>query len=156
VRQIAQPRYTRGTRPPGAARELPLPLELTFALPGLLVPATADYINDCCWGGDVVIARLLPVLSPRYRHLDSGQEDWGWYVWLTEGDLRLQFDVFCDSPAQAAFRAHLVSLRRRRLLPDIVVDLPPLDDLAALVVPVLESWSGRPCPPVHVPAAGYR
>jgi hypothetical protein len=133
-----------------------VPLELTFALPGLQPPADADYINDCCWGGDVITARLLAALPRSHRDVDTGQEDWGWYLWITEGDLRLEFNVFCHSPAQASFQAHLIALRRRRILSNIIIDHPALDELAALAIPLLESWSGRPCAVLRLPAEGYR
>jgi hypothetical protein len=53
-----------------------MPYELSFtkqievANPGL-------YINDCCVGGDVVSAALLPALEARYGQVDTGEEDWG-------------------------------------------------------------------------------
>jgi hypothetical protein len=133
-----------------------MPFEVSLRLPGLSVPEDADYINDCCWGGDVIAGHLSPHVKERYRGVASGQEDWGWYVWITDRDYRLEVDIFCDSREGAEFRIHLVSTRRRRLLPNVIVDLPSLDDLKAFVVPILESWSGRPCGVARLDAKGYR
>jgi hypothetical protein len=133
-----------------------MPIEVTFALRALSVPEDAGYINDCCWGGDVIAGRLLPPVKQRYEGVESGQEDWGWYVWITDRDQRLEIDIFCDSHERAEFRVHLVSLRRRRLLPNVVVDLPSLDELKGLVVPILESWSGGRCEVARLEAEGYR
>jgi hypothetical protein len=133
-----------------------MPLEVSFTLSGLSVSDDADYINDCCWGGDVIAGHLLPHIKQRYQRVRWGQEDWGWYVWASDRNSRLEVDIFCDSQERAEFRLHLVSLRRRRLLPNVLVDLPSLEDLKALVVPTLESWSGSPCRVERLQEAGYR
>ncbi len=35
------------------------------------------YFNECCWGGDVVRDQLLSLISSKYEHIQTGQEDWG-------------------------------------------------------------------------------
>ena len=133
-----------------------MPFEVSLTLPGLSVPADVEYINDCCWGGDVIARQLSPHVKERYRAVESGQEDWGWYVWITDRDCRLEIDIFCDSRERTEFRIHLVSVRRRRLRPNVIVDLPSLDDLKDFVVPILESWSRRPCGVARLETKGYR
>ena len=133
-----------------------MPYEVSFTLPGLSVPDDADYINECCWGGDVIAERVLPEVRQRYQGVETGQEDWGWYVWIDVEDERLEIDISCDSPEKAEFRVHLVSLRRRRILPNVILDLPALDELKDLVVPILEAWSARPCAITRLEARGYR
>ena len=56
------------------------------------------YINDCCIGGDVVLQVLLAELRKIYDDLMTNQEDWGWFAWFRDGNVRLAVDVFCDDP----------------------------------------------------------
>ncbi len=100
-----------------------------------------EYINDCCWGGDVVSQRLLPAIKKSYRDVQADQEDWGWFIWFRHGDLRLAVDIFCDDPETGEFRAHL-SARRERFLRSDLEDRIELDRLRDLVVSQLAEWVG--------------
>lgn len=48
-----------------------MPYELSFTKQ-LDVTNPARYINECCVGGDLVLAALLPALEARYGQLDTG------------------------------------------------------------------------------------
>jgi hypothetical protein len=102
-----------------------------------------DYINDCCVGGDAVRDRLLPAVQARYGDVDTNQEDWGWFIWLRQGDVSLAIDIFTDDPDEGAFRIHLTSRTKRLLLFDQIVDTPELEGLRSLVVADLAEWVGR-------------
>lgn len=121
-----------------------MPYEVAFKKP-LEVPDTDLYINECCWGGDLVTERLLGVISGRYEDVRRNQEDWGWFIWSRKGSIALAVDVFCDDPAQGAFRVHLTSRQKRWLLVDRVVDTPELEELRELVVRALEAWANSSC-----------
>jgi len=120
-----------------------VPYEIAFSKV-LTPPQDADYINDCCFGGDIVSDRLLPEISKRYKPLQHNQEDWGWFIWIESPAESLAVDIFCDDPAEGQFRIHLTSRKRRWILPDVVVDTPELDQLKSIVTSEIEKWAG-PC-----------
>ena len=117
-----------------------MPYILSFAK--ALQPADSEqYINDCCIGGDIVLARLLPALRTRYDDsLDMNQEDWGWFVWFEAARVRLAVDVHTEDPVEGAFQLHLTSRRPRLLFGDKVEDTPELEQLRDLIVAELHAW----------------
>src|SRR5262245_5177989 len=119
-----------------------MPYELTFSK---RVPLRSrdEYINDCCIGGDAVVDYLMPVVSAAYDHIQSHQEDWGWFIWFRKGDVRLAIDVFTDDPDTGLFRIHLTS-RKRRLVRSVVVDTDELHVLRGMVAAAIEGWTGQP------------
>ena len=121
-----------------------MPYELTFSKV-VKTPENADYINECCYGGDVIGEELLPYLEKRFGEIQFEQEDWGWFLWFSEGKVGLAVDIFCDDPESGEYRIMLTSRQKRSLLPDRIVDTKELDELKAIVVPLLEKWSGGPC-----------
>jgi len=118
-----------------------MPYEVSFTK-RVEIADREQYFNDCCVGGDVVVGRLLPSIRARYEHVQTEQEDWGWFIWFRRGDVRLAIDVFTDDSDAGAFRIRLTSRRRRSLVFERVVDTPELDDLRALVVADLDAWVG--------------
>lgn len=120
-----------------------MPYELSFKK---RLPAVdrGQYINECCVGGDVVVDQLLPAVRSRYADIETNQEDWGWFIWFRDGDVRLAIDVFTDDPDEAAFRVHLVSRMKRLIVRDKVVDTPELEQLKTLVVSTLQPWVDGP------------
>ena len=74
-----------------------MPYEIAFTK-RLDVADTDVYINECCWGGDVVTEQLLPTVNARYEDVQRDQEDWGWFIWFRKGRTSLAIDVFCDVP----------------------------------------------------------
>jgi len=100
------------------------------------------YINYGCIGGDVVVERLLPSVRARYTHVQTNQEDWGWFIWFRKGAVRLAIDVHTDDPDDGAFRVRLTSRVRRLFVFDSVVDTHELDDLRTLVTTELRAWAG--------------
>lgn len=99
-----------------------------------------QYINDCCIGGDAVVNQLLPWVRLRYTHVQTNQEDWGWFIWFRKGTVRLAIDVFTDDPDEGAFRIHLTSRIKRLFVLDTVVDTSELEELRSLVASELTSW----------------
>ena len=68
------------------------------------------YINDCCWGADVIRDRLLPVLSTNmYDSVRTGQEDWGWYIWMRRAKELTRVHIQCDNKEDGLFRIHVYS-----------------------------------------------
>ena len=118
-----------------------MPYQVTFAK-RVEVADEEIYINECCWGGDVVCAQLLTVLAGHFGQLNEGQEDWGWFIWLRRGSVNLAIDVYCDEPRRGAFRLHLTSRRKRWGVLDTITDTPELDALRVIVVSAVEAWAG--------------
>src|SRR5262245_56138693 len=85
------------------------------------------YFNDCCFGGDVVSDRLLPMIRTLYQDIQANQEDWGWFIWFKHGAVSLAVDIFCDDPASGVFRLRLTSKVKRALWGSRTVDTPELD-----------------------------
>ena len=105
-----------------------MPYEVTFNKP-IVVSDTSMYINDCCWGGDIIRDELLPVVSSRYERVQTEQEDWGWFIWFRRGTVALSVDIFCDDPKQGLFRIRLTSRRKRFVAGYRVTDTPELREL---------------------------
>jgi hypothetical protein len=118
-----------------------MPYQLAFTHP-VVIGNRADYINECCLGGDIVLDQLLPALRERYGDVAADEEDWGWFAWFDEGNVRLAVDVFTDDPEAGAFRIHLTSRTRRLLVVAKAVDTPELDVLRDIVVDALAAWIG--------------
>lgn len=70
-----------------------------------------SYINACCWGGDVICDRLLSQASiwKMYGSAISGQEDWGWYIWIRQGRRMHRIHVQCDDIKSSVFRMQVYS-----------------------------------------------
>jgi len=117
-----------------------MPYEIVFARD--LPPLDGEqYINECCIGGDIVVNQLLPAVRARYTDVETNQEDWGWFIWFRQVNVRLAIDVFTDDPVNGIFRMHLTSRTKRWLLPDTVVDTVELEELLSLVTSELAAWS---------------
>ena len=110
------------------------------------VPDPDDYYNEVCFGGDVVSDRLLPAIRSRYTVLQADQEDWGWFIWLRDGRVRLAVDITCEDRARGSFRLRLTSSVKKWFVWDRVVDTPELDRLRELVERELADWSPRSSP----------
>jgi len=117
-----------------------MPYIIRFVKP-VQIADPEQYINDCCIGGDIVLDRLLPALRERYgRDLQSNQEDWGWFAWFEQSDVKLAVDVHTDDHALGKFQLHLTSRRPRFLLGAKVQDTPELDQLRELLESQLLAW----------------
>ena len=55
------------------------PYELSFTAT-VPVGDSSQYINPCCWGGDIIRDRLMSPLAAQYGEIRTGQEDWGWFI----------------------------------------------------------------------------
>jgi hypothetical protein len=99
----------------------------------VVVPDPEIYINDCCWGGDLIRDDLLPLITSNYEAVMTAQEDWGWFIWFRRGAIRLALDIFCDSPARGEFRIRLTSRKRKFLVIDRIEDTEELAQLRDLV-----------------------
>ncbi len=126
-----------------------MPYELSFTK-RVDVADPARYINDCCIGGDIVSAALLPALQARYGHVDDCEEDWGWFMWASADGLRLAVDIFTDDSLTGRFRARLATSRPRLLFGNKEVDTAALDELKDIVHARLTAWLGLPPLVVHV------
>ena len=119
-----------------------MPYELSFTR-SVQPLNRAEYINECCVGGDKVAEALLPAVRRQYdERLEAAQEDWGWFIWFDSGGVKLAIDVFTDDPERGDFRVHLTSRKKRLLFLDSTVDTPELEQLRALVTSELEVWVG--------------
>jgi hypothetical protein len=74
-----------------------VPYELSFTK-RLKVSDNDLYFNDCCWGGDQVRDSLLSLVEGHLYNIQTGQEDWGWFIWFRKPPIRLAIDIFCDDP----------------------------------------------------------
>jgi hypothetical protein len=117
-----------------------MPYEISFTKK-VEVQDPSIYINDCCWGGDVVRDRLLPSINEKFEGVWTSQEDWGWFIWFQRGKLRLAVDIFSDD-REGHFRLWLSSQRKRFLIRDLVVDTPELEETLELVTTQLTHWAG--------------
>jgi len=116
-----------------------MPYEISFTRPvGVSDPSI--YINDCCWGGDVVRDRLLPFVQQNFEDVRTAQEDWGWFIWFQSGRLRLAVDISSDD-REGHFRVWLSSQRKRFLIRDLVIDTPELEEVRELVISRLINWA---------------
>lgn len=121
-----------------------MPYEITFSKK-LTLGAGRDYIKECCIGGDVVMDVLLPELRKTYSDLDTGQEDWSWFAWFQNRDVRLAVDVFCDDPGAGGYRIHLTSSIPKWLFGHKIEDTSELESLRDKVKGMLADWlSGEP------------
>ena|SRR5579864_2505225 len=116
-----------------------MPYEISFTKK-VEVQDPSIYINDCCWGGDVVRDRLLPLIRTNFEGVWTAQEDWGWFIWFQRGKLRLAVDIFSDD-RDGHFRLWLSSQRKRFLIRDLVVDTPELEEVLKLVMAELTNWA---------------
>ena len=106
-------------------------------------PASSSYINDCCRGGDVIRDYLLPqVEAAGYAKIETGQEDWVWYIWFFQGQVRLEINIYCDDMERGEFRIWLVSKVRKRLFLRYV-DRPELEPVKDLVFRALSGWASE-------------
>jgi hypothetical protein len=116
-----------------------MPYEISFTKHVALLER-AEYINDCCVGGDAVIDRLLPAIKARYSSIQSNQEDWGWFIWFANGHISFAVDVFTDNPDEGLFRIHLTSRTKTLKLFQRIVDTSELEDLLGVVESELQAW----------------
>ena len=118
-----------------------MPYELSFAKRVPIVDRD-QYINDCCIGGDVVVDQLLPSIRAQYEHVQTNQEDWGWFIWFRKGTVKLAIDVFTDDPDAGAFRIYLTSRAPHLLVFDRISDAAELEELRVRVASQLMDWVG--------------
>ena len=99
------------------------------------------YINDCCWGGDVVRDRLLPVVltSTGYDRVMTGQEDWGWYIWIRMGKQLTRVHIHCDKKETGMFRIQ-VSSAQKRWLRWKDIDTSEDDRINELILREIKKW----------------
>jgi hypothetical protein len=116
-----------------------MPYELSFTKP-VTITDDSIYINECCWGGDVIRDHFLPMIQNRYQHVQTEQEDWGWFIWFKQGPVSLALDIHTDDRA-GAFRIILTS-RKKELFFSHQEDTAQLSHLRDLVVAELKSWAG--------------
>lgn len=116
-----------------------MPFELSFSK-RISVDDPEIYFNECCWAGDRISDRLLPMIRDNYDSIWNDQEDWGWFIWFREGRTKLAVDVFCDDPTAGAFRLFLTSQRKRPILGYRIEDSDELATLKTRVRKALEGW----------------
>jgi hypothetical protein len=120
-----------------------MPYEIIFTK-AVTISDPEIYINQCCWGGDVVRDQLLPSLLAKFEDFRTEQEDWGWFIWFKRGAIRLAVDIFCDDPETGKFRIHLTARRKKLLLIDEVDNTPELEEVRQIVFSNLEGWDSKP------------
>jgi hypothetical protein len=108
-----------------------MPYILEFTRP-VTITDREQYINECCVGGDIICAALLPAVKARYQDVESAQEDWGWFIWCKQGPLMLAIDVFTDDAEAGQFRVCLTT-RVKKFFGYKDADTPELEELRAFV-----------------------
>ena len=93
---------------------LNMPYEITFRKK-VNYGGEEKYFNECCFGGDLIVEKILPFIRENYRDAQSEQEDWGWYIWFKRDNGSLAIDVFCDDPVMGEYRVH-ITLRKECFL----------------------------------------
>ena len=126
-----------------------MPYELSFTKRVEVFDRTR-YINGCCIGGDVVSAALLPALQAHYGKVETGEEDWGWFMCATSDGLRIAVDIFTEDDLVGRFMARAATSRKRPLLGWREVDTDALEELREIVQARLTEWVGQPPLVVHV------
>ena len=102
---------------------------------------TDQYINECCYGGDIVSDVLLPTIRKNYSSIKAFQEDWGWLIVFKSKKISMEIDIHCDYPKTGSFKV-LLFANQKRFLKAAVEDKVELDKLRDYVVGVLEEWTG--------------
>jgi hypothetical protein len=101
-----------------------------------------EYVNDCCRGGDVIRDYLLPAMKAKHPDFITGQEDWGWYIWMKEERLRLELGIHCDDFDAGEFRIILTARRKGIIFySSDNIGVPELDSLKDLVMAQLGSYA---------------
>jgi hypothetical protein len=116
-----------------------MPFELSFTK-HISVDDPDVYWNECCWGGDKVSDRLLPMIRKRYADIQHDQEDWGWFIWFEGGQSKLAVDIFCDDPETGKYRMFLTSQIKPSLFGYRVIDSDELLVLKDRVRQELTGW----------------
>ncbi len=109
-----------------------MPYELSFNKK-IEITDRIQYINECCYGGDIIVDRLLPTINDKFESIESNQEDWGWFIWFRKGPVSYAIDIFSDDNKATGFRIHLTSSRKKYLIFTSTIDVPELDELIRLV-----------------------
>ena len=117
-----------------------MPYEVAFTK-AVAIADREQYINECCVAGDLVVEALRADVERHYEVVDAGQEDWGWFLWVRKGPLKLAIDVFTDDADAGAFRIRLTSRVRRMFVFERAQDTPELDELRTLVCDGLARWN---------------
>ena len=121
-----------------------MPYELVFTKK-LDFGSESKYFNECCFGGDIVMNELLPLVEEGYHDVQSEQEDWGWFIWFKNKEASFAIDIFADDPLTGEYRIHLTSRHKKnRLLwsSDVVEDTAELDVLREKIKDRLNKFSG--------------
>jgi hypothetical protein len=120
-----------------------MPYEISFRR-FVEVPDPEIYINECCWGGDVVQQQLLPLVTAEYTDVMAEQEDWGWFIWFKKGDLNLAIDIHTDS-REGEFRIHVSANRVRffGLSRRPADDTPEVEALVEKITGHLRRWGAE-------------
>ena len=84
---------------------------------------------------------LLPVITGKFEHIRTGQEDWGWYIWFRRGRIRFEVNIYCDDTQAGSFRLRLESYRRK-LFRRSLADEPELEEVRNPVYSHLVHWAG--------------
>src|SRR5277367_1940496 len=104
------------------------------------IPAT-DYINECCRGGDVISNHLLPLVKVRYEMIIDCQEDWGWLIWFSRNNIKLEINIHTDDSEDGLYRIHLMAKKKKWLIFSEYIDHPELKELKDLIYPEIQAWS---------------
>jgi hypothetical protein len=119
-----------------------MPYEVTFSKK-LDVDDPEPYINECCYGGDVVAEVIANSLGATYGELDPVQEDWGWLIWITQNNLKLEINISCNDKDAGDFQIHLVTKAKHLFFSTRIADTHELEVLREAVVKALTTWLGK-------------
>jgi hypothetical protein len=99
------------------------------------------YINECCWGGDVIRDRLIPRVKQQFPDCFTEQEDWGWFIWIRRDPILLAVDIYCDDPTKGEFRIHVSARKKKWFSFSAPADVPEVNQLKDIVTQELRQWS---------------
>ena len=106
------------------------------------------YWNPCCYGGEIIIDQLMPIIENSFNDIQSNQEDWGWFIWFSNTEDKKNsygIDVFCDDPERGEYRVQLTStIKAKSFLwsSSKIINNQALENLKLVIENKLKSFLG--------------
>lgn len=127
-----------------------MPFEIRFSKK-LEIKDSDKYINECCIGGDLVLAEIEKagfVSDKTNEKVSRGQEDWGWYLWFWRGNAKFEVNICFDNEEEvdpAGYRIHIIRQIKAGLFSKKMEDTDEVGEIKDEVKERIERWTGKPC-----------